>query len=69
MIDKTTPEGTGIVPARVIAKRYKVTERAVCQWAARGTIPSFKIGSKTLRFRLEDVIAKLEGAAGERGGN
>lgn len=63
MVQTTTgTEGADIVSARVIAKRYSVTERAVCIWAAKGTIPSFKIGAKTLRFKLADVIAKLEGA-------
>jgi hypothetical protein len=56
-------EGAGIVPARVIAKRYSVTERAVCIWANKNVIPSFRIGGKTLRFNLADVIAKLEGGA------
>jgi hypothetical protein len=60
-------EGAGIVSAKVIAARYAVTVRAVCQWAEKGVIPSFKIGGKTLRFKLPEVIETLEGAAGKRG--
>ena len=60
-------EGAGIVSARVIAERYSVTERAVCIWANKNVIPSFRIGGKTLRFKLADVIETLEGAASKRG--
>ncbi len=49
------------VRARDVAARYQVTERAVALWAERGVIPHIKIGGKTLRFNLADVIAKLEG--------
>lgn len=49
-----------IVRARDIAKRYDVTERCVLNWKDQGLIPHIQIG-RTVRFRLSDVIAKLEG--------
>jgi hypothetical protein len=63
IVENKLQEGAGIVSARVIAERYSVTERAVCIWANKNVIPSFRIGGKTLRFNLADVIAKLEGGA------
>jgi hypothetical protein len=49
------------VTAEAVAKRYKVTSRAVLLWADRGLIPSLKIGTKTRRFEMAAVIAALEG--------
>lgn len=49
------------VTAEDIAKRYKVTSRAVLTWAAQGVIPSIRIGNKTIRFKLSAVKAALEG--------
>jgi hypothetical protein len=51
-----------LVRAKVIAKRYDVTERSVFNWFDRGVIPGFRIG-KTVRFNLAEVVAKLEGGA------
>lgn len=49
------------VRARVIAKYYDTSEGAVMKWAARGVIPSIRIGEKTLRFDLDAVIEAVEG--------
>ena len=49
-----------LVRAKVIARRYDVTERCVFNWFERGVIPGFRIG-KTVRFNLAEVVAKLEG--------
>jgi DNA-binding transcriptional MerR regulator len=54
-------DSMSFVNAAVIAKRYKVTPRAVLIWAERGVIPSIRIGAKTRRFNLTSVIAELEG--------
>lgn len=51
-----------LVRAKVVAKRYDVTERSVFNWFERGVIPGFRIG-KTVRFNLAEVVAKLEGGA------
>lgn len=49
------------VSAEDVAKRYKVTSRAVLQWAAQGIIPSIRIGTKTVRFNIAAVRTALEG--------
>lgn len=51
------------VSAEDVAKRYKVTSRAVLLWAAQGIIPSIRIGTKTVRFNMAAVRAKLEGGS------
>jgi len=48
------------VRAKVLAKRYDVSERAILLWAEQGKIPHFRIG-KTVRFDLDAVIAVIEG--------
>jgi hypothetical protein len=62
----THPNTTGeqsekFVSAEDVATRYKVTSRAVLQWAARGIIPSIRIGKKTVRFNIVAVRVALEG--------
>jgi excisionase family DNA binding protein len=37
-----------------LAKCLKVSQAAVYQWCARGTIPYFRIG-KVIRFNAEDI--------------
>lgn len=64
---KTVGEPGVFVRAEDIAKRYKVTPRAVLLWADRGVIPSLRIGTKTRRFKMADVIGALEGKGGNRG--
>lgn len=57
----TTPATSkALVRARVIAKRYDVSERCVLKWKDEGRIPFVKIG-KTVRFDLDKVVATLEG--------
>lgn len=63
---KTVGEPGVFVRAEDIAKRYKVTPRAVLLWADRGLIPALRIGSKTRRFNLADVISAIENKGGAR---
>jgi len=48
-----------LVTAADIARHCRVTSRAVLLWADRGTIPSLRIGSKTRRFRMSEVIKAI----------
>lgn len=48
------------VTAQDIAKRYKVSPRAVLHWKDKGLIPHIKIG-KTVRFDMQAVVAAIEG--------
>jgi phage portal protein BeeE len=42
-----------------MAMFFSVTERTITDWMAAGRIPFFKI-SKFARFRLRDVLERLE---------
>lgn len=48
-----------LVTAAHVARHCAVTSRAVLLWADRGTIPSLRIGSKTRRFRMSEVLKAI----------
>jgi hypothetical protein len=48
-----------LVTAAQVAKHCKVTSRAVLLWADKGILPSIRIGSKTRRFRMSEVIKAI----------
>lgn len=47
-----------LLTKRGLAPRLEISTRTLDDWMRRGWVPYIKIG-KTVRFRLEDVIAKL----------
>jgi hypothetical protein len=49
-----------LVTAAHVAKHCKVTSRAVLLWADKGILPSLRIGNKTRRFRMSEVIAAIK---------
>ena len=48
----------GLLSKRGLAPQLEISTRTLDDWMRRGWVPYIKIG-KTVRFRLEDVIAKL----------
>jgi hypothetical protein len=50
-----------IVDARFLAKKYKVSTRHILLLAADERIPSFRIGTKCIRFHEDTVARVLEG--------
>jgi predicted site-specific integrase-resolvase len=48
----------GLLTKRGLAPKLQISPRTLSYWMKRGWVPYIKIG-KTVRFRLEDVIAKL----------
>ena len=49
----------GLLDKRGLAPRLQVSTRTVDTWMKKGLIPFLKIGGKTVRFRLGDVLEKL----------
>jgi hypothetical protein len=58
---KTAPDGEH-VKAKVLAKRYNVTEATIYNWAKSGKIPSVSFCG-VIRFDMEAVRAVIEGGA------
>jgi excisionase family DNA binding protein len=50
--------GDGLLSKRGLAPRLQISIRTLDDWMRKGRIPFFKVG-KTGRFRLEDVLEKL----------
>jgi excisionase family DNA binding protein len=48
----------GLLTKRGLAPRLEISTRTLSDWMRRGWIPYIKIG-KSVRFRLDDVLAKL----------
>jgi predicted site-specific integrase-resolvase len=48
----------GLLTKRGLAPKLQISPRTLSYWMKRGWVPYIKIG-KTVRFKLEDVIAKL----------
>jgi hypothetical protein len=61
--NEVSETGTQLVTAKIVAARYSVSERSVLNWKERGIIPHIRIGDKTIRFNMAEVIAALEGGA------
>jgi excisionase family DNA binding protein len=48
----------GLLTKRGLAPRLEISTRTLNYWMKRGWVPYIKLG-RTVRFRLEDVIQKL----------
>ena len=51
-----------------LAVRLKVTEQTIRLWACSGRIPVRRLGARTNRYLLSDVLAALE-ATDKKGAN
>lgn len=43
-----------------VANILKLHKQTIIKWAASGKIPSYKIGYKDLRFKLDEVLKWIE---------
>jgi predicted site-specific integrase-resolvase len=43
-----------------IARALGETDRTIRNWQYKGIVPWIKLGHKTIRFRLDDVLAALQ---------
>jgi excisionase family DNA binding protein len=48
-----------LVTAEDVARYCNVSSRAVLLWADKGILPSLRIGSKTRRFRMSEVVQAI----------
>ena len=48
----------GVLTKRGLAPRLQISLRTLDEWMRRGLVPYFKLG-RSVRFRLEDVLEKL----------
>jgi hypothetical protein len=48
----------GLLTKRGLAPKHQISTRTLDDWMRRGRVPFLKLG-KTVRFRLSDVIEKL----------
>jgi predicted DNA-binding transcriptional regulator AlpA len=55
----TERSSDGLLSKRALAPKLQISVRSVDDWMKRGWIPYIKIGPKTVRFRLQDVLEKL----------
>jgi excisionase family DNA binding protein len=55
VIDRATD---GLLSKKEVAARLRISPRTLDQWMRRKCVPFLKIG-KTVRFRLSDVLEKL----------
>lgn len=58
--EKSTSTEEAFVNASVIATHFSVTPRYILKLAADNKIPSHRLGSKCIRFKMSEVIASLE---------
>ena len=49
----------GLLTKRTLAPRLDISIRTLDTWMKKGLVPYIKVGGKTVRFRLEDVLQKL----------
>ena len=49
----------GLLTKRGLAPKLQISTRTLDDWMRRGLVPFIKIGGKTVRFRLADVLEKL----------
>jgi excisionase family DNA binding protein len=54
----TEHSSDGLLNKHGLAPKLHISVRTVDDWMKRGWIPYIKLG-KTVRFKLEDVLAKL----------
>ncbi|MFT5129745.1 MAG: hypothetical protein ACI8W8_003374 [Rhodothermales bacterium] len=58
-IQPTAGQATALLTKSDLAKKMKVTERSIDNWAKRGLIRKIKIGA-SCRFDWNDVLADLK---------
>ena len=56
---RSMPGKNDLLHCKDVAVLFDVTERTVLNWAVSGKLPSLRTPSGGLRFRTEDVVAKL----------
>ena len=49
----------GLETKRSLSTKLQISPRTLDSWMRRGLVPFLKVGGKTVRFRLEDVLEKL----------
>jgi excisionase family DNA binding protein len=55
-----------LIDRQDLARELKVTTRTIGTWQRQGRIPHIKIGRRTVRFDLADVVAFLKKRGGAR---
>jgi excisionase family DNA binding protein len=50
--------GDGLLTKKLLAPKLQIAPRTLDDWMRKGRIPFLKVG-KTVRFRLPDVLEKL----------
>lgn len=63
---KLQNETTSLINRNQLACKLGVTARTIRNWELEGLLPSIKIGKRTVRYRIEHVIAFLEKRGGAR---
>jgi excisionase family DNA binding protein len=56
---QAAPIAEPFVTKRAVAEHLAMTPRDVDGWMKDGSIPFYKVGSKSVRFRLSEVEAAL----------
>ena len=57
----TTTNTERLLTAQEVAELVSVSSNTVLDWHQSGTIPSYKLNGKAVRFRLSEVETWLEG--------
>lgn len=57
-----------LVTADTVAARLGVQADTVRRWALHGLIPVYRVGQKTLRFDIDEVLAAIRCTQDEGGG-
>lgn len=61
--------GKELLTAEEVGERVRVSPDTVKEWARAGRVPCYRLGRKTIRFDLAEVIAALRDACPVRGGD
>ena len=48
-----------LLTTRELAKRLRVSPETIREWSKRGSIPSFRLSAKAIRYDLDAVLAAL----------
>jgi excisionase family DNA binding protein len=55
----TQPNPERLLTAQEVGEKLSVSRNTILDWHQSGTIPSFKLNGKAVRFRLSEVEAWL----------